>query len=798
MHSFFQDLRFGVRMLRKNVAITVAAVLTLAIGVGANTAAFSLVYHLLLNPLSYDQPDRLARIAGVDRETGDDTGLSLPDVDDIGRAQGVFESVAALRSQQFLVEDSSTVVQVQGAEVTPELFSVLRIVPALGRPITDEDCTKLRPDVVVLSHGYWVRQFGGARDVLGRSVTIDRRPVTVVGILPESVQYPFQQSELWMPLSRDGYYAERKGRFLTAIARLAPDASLARAREALATVSLHLQADDPKTNGRFSLAAAPLLDEATAKVGTRVLLLQGAVAFVLLIACANVANLLLARAATRGREVAIRSALGAGRLRIVRQFLIESVLLSLLGGTFGLAVAVWLLNLLFSSGPAKLARLGDVHLNGWILGFTLVVSTAVGLIFGIVPAVRATRTDVVDTLKRGGSATLAAFGRDRFRNALLVTEIALSLMLLIGAGLIAKAFWRLENVTPGFTPEHALAVDLVAPEAVYADNARVEAYYQSVVERVRAVPGVESAGAVDIMPLVGWNPGARFQVESPSGLVEHKADYQPVTPEYFRAIGIPCEAGRSFTDAEFSSHSAVAVVNRRFAAKIWPDGEAVGQRIRVDTGDGSGRWLTVIGVVGDVRQFGVQEDPRPELYVADVRRTMTLVARTSQTPESAAASVIAAIRDVDPNLPLPVARTLASVVDDSLAVKRFGAVVFSVLAVVALLLAMVGIYGVISYSVSRRTQEIGIRMALGARGADVARMILKQCLRLTAIGVAVGLCGSFAVTRLLRGFLYGVSALDPQTFFLASCVLIGVAVVATLAPIRTAIGLSPLVALRYE
>jgi putative ABC transport system permease protein len=797
--SILQDVRFGARMLAKSPGLAAVAIITLALGIGANTAAFSMVRHLLLTPLPYDEPERLVALSSVDLTTGEESGMSLPDLEDVREQGRAFEAVAAVQQRPLVLDAGGGPEQVEGVAVTPDFLTLLRVAPEAGRGITREDTLEAQPAVALLGHGFWQRRFGADPSVVGREVTVDRRPVTVVGVLPADLQFPSRQVDLWVPLPRQGAHAERDGRHLTAIARLAPGVDLAQAREEMGVLASRFRDAYANTNANVGFSATRLEDRMVAKARQRLLLLQGAVAFVLLIACANVANLFLARGSARAREVAIRAALGAGRWRLVQQFLAESLLLALAGGALGLFVGRWLLDLLIAAGPERIARLNEIKIDGSVLAFTLGVSALTGVLFGLVPALRAAATDAADTLKQGGTAA-AGFGRDRLRAALLVGEVALSLILLVGAGLLTRAYWRLENVAPGFEPSGALTVSLALPEAMYPEHAQTEEFYRAVLDRVRHVPGVEAAGAVDIMPLVGWNPGAKFVVEGREASPDvppHRADFQPVTPEYFRAMGIPVLQGRPFAGAELAGDAPVVVVNDRFARRIWPEEDAVGKRIRFADGADS-PWLTVVGVVGDVRQFGVQEEPRPEIYVPEVRRTMTLVARTSVPPAAVTDAVLGEIRAVDPTLPRPAVRTLEEVLDDSLSTKRLASITFGTLAVVAVLLATIGIYGVISFSVARRTREIGIRMALGAAPRDVAGLVVGQCLGLTAVGVGVGLCGALAVTRLLRSYLYGVSALDPLTFVAAALLLVVAALAASWAPLLAATRLNPVTALRHE
>ncbi len=794
MSSILQDLRFGARMLAKHPAATALAVVTLALGIGANTAAFSMVSSLLLRPLPYGEPERLVTVSSVNADSGAESGVSRPDLDDMRDQTGAFEAVASVEQRSFVVGGETEPEQVQGAVVGPELASVLGIAPALGRTFAAGE----QPGVALISHGYWQRRFGSSPSIVGRTVVVDRRTVTIVGVLPPDLQFPSLRVAMWLPRAPYAEAAERGDRSAGAVARLAPGVTIEQAKTRLDTLATRLAETSPDTNAKTRFTTGRLEEMFVGKIRPRLLLLQGAVAFVLLIACANVANLQLAQATARTREIAIRTALGARRGRVVRQFLAQSSLLSLAGGALGVLVAVWLLRLLISAAPDRAAGVGEIGIDARVLAFTVAVSLGTGLLFGLLPALHAAATDPADTLRKGSSNASPTFGRDWARSGLLVVEVALSLVLLVGAGLLTRAYVRLEDVPPGFDSTHGLAVEVALPEAFAPDDEQVEAFFRTAVERVRALPGVEEAGAVDIMPLVGWNPGTGFVTEAAPETTD-RADIQPITPGYFRAMGIPVTRGRALSEEELSAHEPVAVVNERFARKVWPAEEAVGKRLRLVGGAGaSERWLTIVGVVGDVRQFGVQEEPRPEIYVPEVRRSMTIVARTAQPPETLMAAIVDEVRAAGPGLPRPAVRTLETVVEDALAGKRLTAIVFGSLAVVAILLASLGMFGVISYSVARRTREIGVRVALGATRRDVARLVLGQCLGLTAAGVVLGLAGALAVTRLLRAYLFGVSALDPPTFLGATFLLVGVAVVGALVPVRAATRVDPLTALRQE
>jgi len=786
-------------MLARAPVSTGVAVMALALGIGASTAVFSLVHHLLLAPLPYPEPDRLVRVSGVDLRQGAGKGLSGPEVEDLGHGVRSFSAIAAVSPRAFVLRAADEPEKVLGAAVSPELFAVLRVGPTLGRLLSVADAAPGAPPVALIRARLWRRRFGGDGGVIGRRVELDGRAVNIVGVLPDRVEFPSRESEVWVPSHRDERLS-RSRRSFAAVARLTPDGSRDRAAGEADVVAARLRAAYPDVSEHLGFRVARIEDERVAKVRTRLLLLQGAVVFVLLIACANVANLLLARGSARRREVAVRAALGAGRPRLIRQFLVESLLLAGAAGALGAPLAAGLLRLLLAAAPDRAAAFTDVAVDGPALAFATAVSLATGTLFGLGPALRAAAVGAGDVLKRT-TVTGASFGRDRLRAGFLSVEVALSLVLLVGAGLLTRAYAHLDGVDPGFDPSHGLAFDLDAPEAEFPDEGDVERYYRVALERVRSVPGVVAAGAVDVLPLVGWNPGTAFTAERGGGAtpVVDRADLQPVTPGYFRAMGLSLLRGRSIAETEILDAPRVVLVNRRFAAGVWPGEDPVGRRLRLDGEAGNaGPWLTVVGVAGDVRQFGVQFEPRPEIYVPGIRRTMTLVVRTSPPPERLLDPLLAALRSAGPTLPRPRARTLADVVADALAMKRLAATAFSALSAVALLLASIGVYGVISHAVTRRTREIGIRLALGAEPRRVARQVLGQCLGPILAGAAAGLVGSLALTPLLRSQLHGISPLDPATFAAATATLAAVGVAACWGPARVAARMDPVAALREE
>jgi putative ABC transport system permease protein len=804
--DLLQDLRFGLRGLRKSPTFTLAAVLTLALGIGANTALFSVIDALLLRPLPYDDAGRLVWIWGDNRQLGVSQGyLSPGDIFDFGRQSTRLESVAAWTTIPVNLVEETRSERLEGILVSPNFFRTLGVRVVVGRDFEPGEAREERNQVVVISDGLWRRRFGADPGVIGRRLTLDRYDVnsfTVVGVAPPEVQFPLR-TDVWMP-DLDEESDERGGRDFRAVARLKRGATLEQARDELNIIAQTFERQYPQTNAGWRVTLTSARDVILGTPYRAVWILLGAVGCVLLIACANVANLQLARAAGRGKEIALRAALGAARGRIIRQLLAESVLLALIGGAIGLLIAWWGVGLLRAAGPDSIPRLRDVGIDGRVLAFTAAVSVLSGIAFGLIPALQSSRPDLIEALKAGGRGTSAARGGRRTRGALVVAEVAVTALLLVGAGLLLKSFWLLSNVDPGFKADHVLTAGISLNRNLGAQTSeRNMALFRQAIERVRALPGVEMVGAVSHLPFGGRGVNLRFTLpgREPSPDAEAaRAELRVVSPEYFKAMSIPVRRGRAFNGQDTDSSPEVLVVNEAFARLFLRDSDPVGRRLRVSLGEGfEGE---VVGVVGDVRHRGYDAEPRPEMYVSYLQNTiwpvMNLVIRTGVEPGGLTPEVRRELERVAPTAAIFNVRPMNDFLSDSVAERRLNLLLLLVFASVSLATAAAGIFGVTAYTVTQRTHEIGIRMALGARPGDVLRLVVGQGSRLIMCGVSLGLAAAFVVTRLMAGLFYGVSASDPATFITVGLSLCAVAILACYVPAARAARVDPLIVLRGE
>jgi putative ABC transport system permease protein len=813
MDTLLHDLRYAFRGLRRSPGFALVAVLTLALGIGANTAIFSVVNTALLRPLPYPEPDRLVRV--YSGRNGENTWtVSPPDFVDWRAQAGVFAHTAALNSgADYTITGAGGAERVAAAQVTPDFFDVLGVPPALGRGFTQDNAQVGQDKVAVLSYGLWQQRFGGQPDIVGQTIQLDGVTYAIAGVMPKGFAYP-AEARLWTPLAFSAHdlATQRGAHYLDVIARLKPGVTLTQAQSAMQGVAARLSQQYPKTNDKWSANVATLRDSLVGDVRPALLILLGAVGLVLLIACANVANLLLARAMGRERELAIRTALGAGRGAIVRGILTESLLLAILGGIAGLLVAVWGTHALITLQPDAVSGMGPVGVDATVLGFTLVLTLLTGVLFGLIPALHASRVaNLSGRLKEGSRGATGSREWWRARSLLVTAEMAFAVILLAGAGLLMKSFVRLIDTDPGFRTEHVLTFNLSLPDARYQTPEQSDAFYTQFLEQVRSLPGVQDASAIFGLPLTGF--GYQISVHELDGRVlsSREEDELPspqvriVTPDYFQVLGIPVLRGRSITDADRAGAPPVVVVNETAAKLYWPGESAVGHHFTIGTDMGVSPDRvggTVVGVVADTKDNGPSVVPKPQMYLSHSQvpvTFMSIAVRTASVDENALVSAIRSrLHDIDPNIPMYQVSTMQQLLGDSVAQPRFYMLLLGVFAGAALLLAAVGIYGVMAYVVGQRTHEIGVRMALGARGPQVLRQIVGRGMRPAMAGVALGLAGSIAITRVLSDLLYGVSATDPLTFIGVAVVLVAVSLAATLVPARRATTVDPVIALRAE
>jgi predicted permease len=798
--TLWQDLRYGVRMLLKYKGFTAVAVMTFALGMGVNTVVFSMVYRMLFQALPYPDAERLAVISQRSRQNVE-FGISYPEFSGWKEQNTVFERIAASRIANVNLTSDHPVKRVTGTYISAEFFSLLGGRAQLGRTFFAEEFRIGAEKTVILSHGFWLDRFEGDAGVIGRTLQFDGQSYTIVGVMPASFPYPFR-SKFWTPLESSEQakkLQDAAANQYQIIGRLRPGVSLERAAQEMA--AFKRRASMEKAAGQHELNIQVTRFEDTlpglTKYRTPLLTLQLAVLFVLLIASVNLANLLLARNTARRQEFAARMALGATRWRLMRQLLVESLLLGMLGSALGILIAAWGMRLARAFGDLQLPGVGEIEINTQVLFITLLISLLTSLVFGLAPAFVTARQDLIECLKTGVAA--ADPRQRRLSGVLVVAEIALTVALLTGSGLMIRTFLNLTREDPGFKTERAIAVSLSLPSSQRRDYESMAAYFDEAIRRIRALPGIEAVGGVTYLPLVGYNPGVNFTLDgrasSPNAAL--RADIQPITPEYFQAIGIPLLQGRQFTEAEMTPQPNTAIVNNAFAKKFWPEEDPLGKHILLQDETISRAPLEVIGVVGDVKQFGVRTEPRPEIYAPLRQPSMTLVVRTSGNSARLFASVRDGVQKLDEQAAVSL-RTMEDVLSRANWTPRNLALRLAALSAAALLMAGMGIYGVITYVVAQRTRELGIRLSLGARRRDILQLVLRQGLKLTLVGVAIGLALSLALSRFISTQLFGVSAYDPLTFTAITLLLLGVALIASYRPARRATRVDPLVALKYE
>jgi putative ABC transport system permease protein len=800
MSTIAQDLRVGMRALLKQPTFTVSTVLTLALGIGATTAMFSVVYGVLLEPLPFGDPDRLVRVWTAYKPHMGRGAVSAANGRDWRAENRVFEDLALVHtSRQFNFTAGDEPERLRGARVSANLFRILEVTPLIGRTFTDEENEMGRDNVVVLGHALWVREFGASSSVVGRTIRLNGAQTTVVGVMRPDFHFPSRDFELWVPLAvpADEYLQRNAGSY-SAIARLKPGVTLEQARADLRAVSASL-ARRFNENANVEAALAPLHDDMVGSVQRPLYVLLGAVGAMLLIGCANLANLLLTRGVARRRELSVRTALGASRRRLVAQMIVELVPLLALGGVIGIVLAMWSVRALVPLLPPDLPRTEGIGINGPVLGFTAMVVVLIALLVGVWPALDAARRSVSATVAELSRGSTSAPSRTRMRDLLVVGQIAMTLLLLVGATVLMRSLFAVRQVSPGFNPERVLSAHVAIPRARYPLDRDVTALYTRVLDRAQALPSVEAVGAVNRLPLGGGNQTGGVVIEGgESDVTSVNVQTRTVTPDYFRALEIPIREGRSFTSADVAEASMVAIVDEKLARAAWPGRSAIGRRIR--EGDGA-PWSTIVGVVGHIRHTRLDDESEPQVYWNYPQRSqdrMALVVKTRGDPAALTRALAAAVRQIDSEQPIYDARPLDDVVDRSLGQRQFQTTLLCAFAATALMLATVGVYGVIAYSVSQRRREFGVRIALGARRHDVAAMVLRHGGALFVVGAAAGLAVATVGARVLSTLVYDVAPRDPVSFVGATLVLLVVSGVACYVPARRAARVEPSIALRDD
>jgi putative ABC transport system permease protein len=813
MDTLLKDLRYAARMLIKRPGFTAVATIALALGIGANTAIFSVVNAVLLQPLPFSDPDKLMVLYQTHKQRGINNGsASYPDFIDWRDQNRVFEQMAAYHDSDFILTGGDEPARLHGAVVSANLFPLLGANPILGRMfLPEEDKPGDSGRVVMLGSSLWQKRFNSDPNVLGMQLTLNNQSYTIIGVMPAKFQFPIQNDpiELWTTFAvesegADSMMTQRGAHYLGVIARLKADATEQQAQTDMEAIASRLESQYPDENSHRSVKVMPALESLVGDIRPALWILFGAVGGVLLIACANVANLLMARATTRHKEMAIRAALGASRFRVARQLLTESVMLALAGGALGLLVALWGTDLLVMLSRDDIPRAAHIGLDGWVLVFTLAISVFTGMIFGLVPAIQSSRPDLSESLKEGGRGSTEGARHNLIRSLLMIFEVAIAIVLLVCAGLFIESLRRLQNVSPGFNPKNVLALNLGLPDVKYTTEKQV-AFYRELIERINTLPGVTTASAVQPLPLSNSRIRTTFETEGrPMAQGDlPAAELRIVCLDYFHTMGIPFIKGRDFTAREDSKATGVIIVNSAFAEKFFPGEDPLGKRIQpgISTDDNDAVMREIIGVVGNVRHRRLNAEQDPEFYIPHAQvpfDSMTLVVKSDGDPRGLAGAIENEVKAIDKDLPVFTVKTLEDYVSASVAQPRFNTLLLAIFAGLALVLTAVGLYGVMSYSVAQRTHEIGIRMALGAQTSDVLKLVVGQGMILTLIGVVIGIVAAFALTRLIASLLYGVSATDPVTFAIVSAVLATVALLACYIPARRATKVDPMIALRYE
>jgi putative ABC transport system permease protein len=798
METLLRDIRYGVRSLLKRPGFTAIALIALALGIGANTAIFTLVNAVLLRPLPFAEPDRLVWVWGNIKNGGNRASVSPLDFLDYRQQNSTFEEFAASMQLRLNYTGGSEPERLEANGVTGNYFQALGAKPAFGRTFLLENEKPGNDQVAVLSYSLWQKRFAGDPAIINKTITLDGRSCAVLGVMPPDFSMP-RAADVWVPINFD-IDAEMKMRgahFLRPIGKLKAGVTMAQAQADTDAIARRLEEQYPESNSGWNLRLVSLREQLVGNTRPTLFILFGAVGFVLLIACANVANLLLVRAAGRQKEIAVRTALGAGRWRIVRQMITESVLLSLVGGALGTLLALWGVEVLVALSAESLPSTAHVGIDATVLGFTLLVSLLTGVLFGLAPAVRTMKLNLSESLKEGGRSGSEGVHRNRTRSVLVVIESAIAVVLLIGAGLLVRSLVRLQDTSPGFDARNVLTMGVNLPRDKYDKPEKAASFFAELESRVAGLPGVEAVGLISELPLSGQLNDMPYTVEGRPPVSIDQAfddDFRRVNTNYFKALGIPFLRGRNFTEQEVRQGAEVVIITDLLARQVFPNEEPLGKRLIM----ASGYKFEIIGIVGDIRHRALELPPLAAMYMPAYPGSTNLVIRSKGDPTSLAAAVRKEVLQIDPNQPVANVRTMEQWLERAVAGPRYRTTLLGLFALVALALASTGIYGVMSYSVSQRTHEIGVRMALGARRLDVMRLVVRQGMTLVIVGVALGLGGAFALTRLMASLLFGITAKDPFTFVAVSALLTLIAFVACYLPARRATKVDPLVALRYE
>lgn len=803
MDSIIKDIRFAWRGLLKHPGFTAIAVIILALGIAATTAIFSVVNGVLLRPLPFPQPERLLVINEVNPQQGPEPfELSYLNWLDLRQQSKSFEEIAGVTFSSSILNIQGEPSRIQTMGVSANLFPLLRAHAVQGRTFLPDDDKPGANRVVIVSHRFWQRHFAN-QSLNNQGINLDDQGFAVVGVMPASFQFPDDKMDVWVPFGPDSsarFFQNRAVHFILGLGRIKAGVTREQATTELATIFSGIQQEHAKEDVGHVVSLTPLQERVTGNVKPALYVLLGAVIFVLLIGCANVANLQWARAASRGREMAIRVALGASRWRVIRQSLVESLLLALIGGALGFLLAMWIVTWLLLHLPEGFPRAYEIGIDTAVFAFTFGVSLLTGVVFGLAPAIQAARSDVNDALKSGGKGSINSGAR--LRRGFVVAEVALSLMLFIGAGLLIKSFWRLTNVNPGFQPDHLLTLHVSLPEQKYKEDAQVIEFFRNVPERLATLPGVKAVSAVNRLPISGGDPHGELTIEARTFAAGEApgVSYRRILPNYFRAMGVPLLQGREFDDRDTGGKPDVVIVNQKVAQSYWPNGDAIGKRIKIGPPEHE-PWLTIVGVVGNVNHIGLDAEPDFATYEPHAKRPwseMTLLVRTIGDPLSLAGPVEQELKTAEKDILIEDVVTMNRRLDLSVAPQRLNMVLLATFAFIALVLATAGIYGVMAHFVSQRTPEIGLRMALGAQLHDVMKMVLRSGMWLALLGIAIGLVGAFFLTRLMSKLLFGVTPTDAVTFASVAALLFAVALLACYIPARRATKVDPAIALRYE